>query len=128
MVDKKKKKMVITTLVCVLVFIAVGYALLTQAIKVGVEGTLNGVWDVYISDIKLTVSRHRDGELSITSGNGTYSLRTFNLYGSSYDRIAVGIGDFALHSTIMCHSHRAGNERCAKRECNFLYHKISLFW
>ena len=36
MVDKKKKKMVITTLVCVLVFIAVGYALLTQAIKVGV--------------------------------------------------------------------------------------------
>lgn len=64
MVDKKKKKMVITTLVCVLVFIAVGYALLTQAIKVGVEGTLNGVWDVYISDIKLKNSTGRAQELN----------------------------------------------------------------
>lgn len=63
MVDKKKKKMVITTLVCVLVFIAVGYALLTQAIKVGVEGTLNGVWDVYISDIKLKNSTGRAQEV-----------------------------------------------------------------
>ena len=64
MVDKKKKKKVITTLVCVLVFIAVGYALLTQAIKVGVEGTLNGVWDVYISDIKLKNSTGRAQELN----------------------------------------------------------------
>ena len=64
MVDKKKKKMVITTLVCFLVFIAVGYALLTQAIKVGVEGTLNGVWDVYISDIKLKNSTGRAQELN----------------------------------------------------------------
>lgn len=64
MVDKKKKKMVITTLVCVLVFIAVGYALLTQAIKVGVEGTLNGVLDVYISDIKLKNSTGRAQELN----------------------------------------------------------------
>lgn len=64
MVDKKKKKMVITTLVCVLVFIAVGYALLTQAIKVGVEGTLNGVWDVYISDINLKNSTGRAQELN----------------------------------------------------------------
>ena len=67
MVDKKKKKMVITTLVCVLVFIAVGYALLTQAIKVGVEGTLNGVWDVYISDIKLKNSTGRAQELNPAS-------------------------------------------------------------
>lgn len=64
MVDKKKKKMVITTLVCVLVFIAVGYALLTQAIKVGVEGTLNGVWNVYISDIKLKNSTGRAQEVN----------------------------------------------------------------
>ena len=64
MVDKKKKKMVITTLVCVLVFIAVGYALLTQAIKVGVEGTLNGVWDVYISNIRLKGSTGRAQELN----------------------------------------------------------------
>lgn len=67
MVDKKKKKMVITTLVCVLVFIAVGYALLTQAIKVGVEGTLNGVWDVYISDIKLKNSTGRAQEVNPAS-------------------------------------------------------------
>ena len=64
MVDKKKKKMVITTLVCFLVFIAVGYALLTQAIKVGIEGTLNGVWDVYISDIKLKNSTGRAQEVN----------------------------------------------------------------
>lgn len=67
MVDKKKKKMVITTLVCVLVFIAVGYALLTQAVKVGVEGTLNGVWDVYISDIKLKNSTGRAQEVNPAS-------------------------------------------------------------
>lgn len=67
MVDKKKKKMVITTLVCVLVFMAVGYALLTQAIKVGVEGTLNGVWDVYISDIKLKNSTGRAQEVNPAS-------------------------------------------------------------
>lgn len=67
MVDKKKKKMVITTLVSVLVFIAVGYALLTQAIKVGVEGTLNGVWDVYISDIKLKNSTGRAQEVNPAS-------------------------------------------------------------
>lgn len=67
MVDKKKKKMVITTLVCVLVFMAVGYALLTQAIKVGVEGTLNGVWDVYISDIKLKNSTGRAHEVNPAS-------------------------------------------------------------
>ena len=67
MVDKKKKKMVITTLVCVLAFIAVGYALLTQAIKVGVEGTLNGVWDVYISDIKLKNSTGRAQEVNPAS-------------------------------------------------------------
>ena len=67
MVDKKKKKMVITTLVCVLVFIAVGYALLTQAIKVGLEGTLNGVWDVYISDIKLKNSTGRAQEVNPAS-------------------------------------------------------------
>mgnify|MGYP004466992425 CR=1 FL=1 len=67
MVDKKKKKMVITTLACVLVFIAVGYALLTQAIKVGVEGTLNGVWDVYISDIKLKNSTGRAQEVNPAS-------------------------------------------------------------
>lgn len=67
MVDKKKKKMVITTLVCVLLFIAVGYALLTQAIKVGVEGTLNGVWDVYISDIKLKNSTGRAQEVNPAS-------------------------------------------------------------
>lgn len=67
MVDKKKKKMVITTLVCVLVFIAVGYALLTQAIKVGVEGTLNGVWDVYISAIKLKNSTGRAQEVNPAS-------------------------------------------------------------
>lgn len=67
MVDKKKKKMVITTLVCVLVFIAVGYALLTQAIKVGVKGTLNGVWDVYISDIKLKNSTGRAQEVNPAS-------------------------------------------------------------
>lgn len=67
MVDKKKKKMVITTLVCVLVFIAVGYALLTQAIKVGVEGTLNGVWDVYISNIRLKGSTGRAQELNPAS-------------------------------------------------------------
>ena len=67
MVDKKKKKMVITTLVCVLVFIAVGYALLTQAIKVGIEGTLNGVWDVYISDIKLKNSTGRAQEVNPAS-------------------------------------------------------------
>lgn len=67
MVDKKKKKMVITTFVCVLVFIAVGYALLTQAIKVGVEGTLNGVWDVYISDIKLKNSTGRAQEVNPAS-------------------------------------------------------------
>ena len=67
MVDKKKKKMVITTLACVLVFIAAGYALLTQAIKVGVEGTLNGVWDVYISDIKLKNSTGRAQEVNPAS-------------------------------------------------------------
>lgn len=67
MVDKKKKKIVITTLACVLVFIAVGYALLTQAIKVGVEGTLNGVWDVYISDIKLKNSTGRAQEVNPAS-------------------------------------------------------------
>ena len=67
MVDKKKTTMVITTLVCVLVFIAVGYALLTQAIKVGVEGTLNGVWDVYISDIKLKNSTGRAQEVNPAS-------------------------------------------------------------
>lgn len=67
MVDKKKKKMVITTLACVLVFIAVGYALLTQAIKVGLEGTLNGVWDVYISDIKLKNSTGRAQEVNPAS-------------------------------------------------------------
>lgn len=67
MVDKKKKKMVITTLVCVLVFMAVGYALLTQAIKVGVEGTLNGVWDVYISNIRLKGSTGRAQEVNPAS-------------------------------------------------------------
>lgn len=67
MVDKKKKKMVITTLACVLVFIAVGYALLTQAIKVVLEGTLNGVWDVYISDIKLKNSTGRAQEVNPAS-------------------------------------------------------------
>lgn len=67
MVDKKKKKMVITTLACFLVFIAVGYALLTQAIKVGLEGTLNGVWDVYISDIKLKNSTGRAQEVNPAS-------------------------------------------------------------
>ena len=67
MLDKKKKKIVITTLACVLVFIAVGYALLTQAIKVGVEGTLNGVWDVYISDIKFKNSTGRAQEVNPAS-------------------------------------------------------------
>ena len=67
MLNKKKKKIVITTLACVLVFIAVGYALLTQAIKVGVEGTLNGVWDVYISDIKLKNSTGRAAEVNPAS-------------------------------------------------------------
>ncbi len=67
MMDKKKKKKVITTLACVLVFIAVGYALLTQAIKVEVEGTLNGVWGVYISDIKLKNSTGRAQEVNPAS-------------------------------------------------------------
>lgn len=67
MADRKKKKIVITILVCMLVFIAVGYALLTQAIKIGIEGKLDGVWDVYISNIKLKDSTGKAEEVTPAS-------------------------------------------------------------
>ena len=67
MADRKKKKIAITILVCILVFIAVGYALLTQAIKIGIEGKLDGVWDVYISNIKLKNSTGKAEEVTPAS-------------------------------------------------------------
>ncbi len=53
MSSRKKRNIIISILVCFLVFVTVGYALLRQDIKLAITGRLDGVWDIYISNITL---------------------------------------------------------------------------
>lgn len=64
---RKKRNIIISILVCFLVFMAVGYALLRQEIKLAITGRLDGVWDIYISDITLKKSTGRATEIEKAS-------------------------------------------------------------
>lgn len=49
--SKKKKQVMIIGLICCLVFISVGYAILSQTLTTNVTGKLTGSWKIYISSI-----------------------------------------------------------------------------
>lgn len=49
--NKKKKQVIIIGLICCLVFISAGYAILSQTLTTNVTGKLTGSWKIYISSI-----------------------------------------------------------------------------
>ena len=58
--DRKKRNITIISLCCLLVFMAVGYAVLSQALNINGTANLTGEWKVYIDSIT-----------EITEGNTT---------------------------------------------------------
>ena len=51
--DRKKRNIVIEVLCCLLVFMGIGYAILSQTLTINGIGNIKGKWDVEITDMKL---------------------------------------------------------------------------
>ena len=51
--DRKKRNIMIASLCCFLVFMGIGYALLTQILTINGTATLTGSWNIYIQSMSL---------------------------------------------------------------------------
>ena len=51
MKDRKKRNIIIGSLCCLLVFMGIGYAMLSQALNIGGGANLSGEWKIYIDSI-----------------------------------------------------------------------------
>ena len=51
--DRKKRNIIIGSLCCLLVFMAVGYALLKQVLNINGTASITGGWKIRISDISV---------------------------------------------------------------------------
>ena len=67
MVDRKKKRIIIASLCCFLVFMGIAYAILSQTVNIRGIANMRGVWDVYISNIRLKGSTGRAQEVNPAS-------------------------------------------------------------
>ncbi len=64
MQKRNKKKMVIGILCCMLVFMGIGYAALSQVLNIGTTAKVTGSWNVYISSA--TVKEKSDADMNGT--------------------------------------------------------------
>ena len=62
--DRKKRNIIIGALCCLLVFMGIGYAILSSKIFIKGIGYMEGNWNIYISDIKLKSINGRAQEIS----------------------------------------------------------------
>ena len=64
MQKRNKKKMVIGILCCMLVFMGIGYAALSQTLNIGTTAKVTGSWNIYISSA--TVKEQSDADMNGT--------------------------------------------------------------
>ena len=81
---RKKRNIIISILACVLVLMAVGYALLRQNLNISSTGTLTGVWKIYISDMRV----------KNTNGKATEVTHSFNATTANFEVDLYMPGDY----------------------------------
>ena len=71
----KNKMLIITTLCCVLVFMGVGYAVLSAQLDFFGEVNFSGVWDIRITDMKVLSKKGmaKEGNISYEGINASFS-------------------------------------------------------
>ena len=72
--DRKKRNIIIGVLCCLLVFMGIGYAILSQTITINGIGNVKGNWDVEITSITLKSQTGRATEVSSSYTNTTASF------------------------------------------------------
>ncbi|MGN1000395.1 MAG: hypothetical protein ACI4OG_00465, partial [Bacilli bacterium] len=72
--DRKKRNIVIGVLCCLLVFMGVGYAILSQTLTINGIGNVKGNWNVEITSITLKSQTGRATEVSSSYTNTTASF------------------------------------------------------
>ena len=75
MQKRNKKKIVIGILCCMLVFMGIGYAALSQVLNIGTTAKVTGSWKIYISDARVNENKStsKSTDNSITIGENRVS-------------------------------------------------------
>ena len=66
MKNRKKRNIIIVSLACLMIFMGVGYAILSENIKVGTSTTVLGDWDIKITNVALSKKSGRAYDVSHT--------------------------------------------------------------
>ena len=74
MKDRKKRNIIIGALCCLLVFMGIGYAILSQTLNISGTANMQGNWDVEITSITLKSQTGRATEVSSSYTNTTASF------------------------------------------------------
>ena len=74
--DRKKRNIVIGSLCCLLVFMGIGYAILTQTLNISGIANMRGNWNVKITNMKL-VEKNKTGKAKEISHSFTDTTATF---------------------------------------------------
>ena len=75
--DRKKRNIMIASLCCLLVFMGIGYALLTQILTINGTATLTGNWNIKITGIEtaeIVGTASNELEPSYTDDTATFSV------------------------------------------------------
>ena len=73
--DRKKRTLIIGSLCCLLVFMGIGYALLSQTLNINGTATLTGSWEIYIESMVV-----KNKSATATSKNISFNKWFSNLF------------------------------------------------
>ena len=91
--DRRKRNIMIGSLCCLLVFMGIGYALLSQTLNINGTATMAGEWEIYIDSI--TVKEEHG------SAKSTASQVSEDKLGASFDVELVKPGDYVEYDVVV---------------------------
>ena len=93
MKNRKKRNLIIISLACLLVFMGVGYAVLSTTLSIKGAASLTGKWDIHIESIEATT----------TNGTATSETPTLseNKLGASFDATLKKPGDYVEYTIVV---------------------------
>ena len=93
MKNRKKRNLIIISLACLLVFMGVGYAVLSTTLSIKGAASLTGKWDIHIESIEATT----------TNGTATSETPTLseNKLGAAFDATLKKPGDYVEYTIVV---------------------------
>ena len=93
--DRRKRNIIIGSLCCLLVFMGIGYALLSQVLNINGTATLTGDWNIYIASITEVT------EGNTTTGKSNSATVSSDKLTANFDVELLKPGDYVEYKVVV---------------------------